>query len=146
MMMMIMIIIIIIIIIMIIIIIISALNTKNKITAIGALSVTVLRYSFGIINWRLEEIREFERKIRKVLTMYKLRNPKGDIDRVYVKRKEGGRGLLQIEVTHKAEITDIAEYLNTKYIEDQFANIVESHESNQPNMNSTITVAAKFAE
>jgi hypothetical protein len=36
----------------------SELNAKNKITAIGALAVPVLRYSFGIINWRIEEIRK----------------------------------------------------------------------------------------
>jgi hypothetical protein len=34
----------------------SELNARNKITAIGALAVTVLRYSFGIINWRIEDI------------------------------------------------------------------------------------------
>ena len=33
------------------------LNTRNKITAIGALAVPVLRYSFGIINWRTEKKR-----------------------------------------------------------------------------------------
>jgi hypothetical protein len=32
-----------------------------------------------------------------------------------VKRKEGGRGLLQIEATYKAKKINIAEYLNTKY-------------------------------
>jgi hypothetical protein len=32
----------------------SELRAKSKITAIGALGVPVLRYSFGIINWRLE--------------------------------------------------------------------------------------------
>ena len=32
----------------------SDLKTRNKITAIGALAVPVLRYSFGIINWRIE--------------------------------------------------------------------------------------------
>jgi len=90
----------------------------------------------------LEEIRKFDRKTRKVLTIYKLYYPKGDIDRLYVKRKGGGRGLLQIEATYKAEIMYIAEYLSTKYIEDQFVNIVKSHEISQPNMNSTITVAA----
>jgi energy-coupling factor transporter transmembrane protein EcfT len=36
----------------------SDLNAKNKITAIGALAVPLLRSSFGIINWRLEEIRK----------------------------------------------------------------------------------------
>ena len=34
----------------------SELNARNKITANGALAVPVLRYSFGIINWRIQEI------------------------------------------------------------------------------------------
>ena len=46
--------------------------------------------------------------------------PKADIDRLYVKRKEGGRGLVQAEAAYKTEIINIAEYLNTKYKEDQF--------------------------
>ena len=33
------------------------LNTRNKITAIGALAVPVLTYSFGIISWRIEELK-----------------------------------------------------------------------------------------
>jgi hypothetical protein len=40
---------------------------------------------------------------------------KADIDKLYVKRKEGGRGLEQVEVAYKREIINIAEYLNTKY-------------------------------
>ena len=32
----------------------SELNARNKITAVGALAVPALRYSFGIIHWRLE--------------------------------------------------------------------------------------------
>ena len=36
----------------------SELNTRNKITAIGALAVPVLRYNFGIIKWRIEEIKK----------------------------------------------------------------------------------------
>jgi len=37
----------------------SELNARNKITAIGALVVPVLRYSFGIINWRTEDIKKY---------------------------------------------------------------------------------------
>ena len=75
----------------------SELNARNKITAIGALAVPVLRYSFGIFNWRTEEIKKkIDRKTRKMLKTYKMHQPKADIDRLYVKRKEGGRGLLQI--------------------------------------------------
>jgi hypothetical protein len=43
-----------------------------------------------IIDWRIEEIKQIDRKTRKMLTMYKMHRPKADIDRLYVKEKEGG--------------------------------------------------------
>jgi hypothetical protein len=46
--------------------------------------------------------------------MYKMHHPKADIDRLYVKRKEGRRGMVQIEAAYKAEIINVAEYPNTK--------------------------------
>jgi hypothetical protein len=124
----------------------SELNARNKMTAIGALAVPILRYSFGIINWRMEEIKKIDRKTRNMLTMYKTHHPKADIDRLYVKRKEGGRGLVQVEAAYKAEIMNIAEYINRNYKGDQFLKIVKKHESSQPNMNSIIKLAAKITE
>ena len=106
----------------------------------------MLRYSFGIINWRTEEIKKIDRKTVSMLTIYKMRHPEADIDRLYVKRKEGGRGLIKIEAAYKAEIMNIAEYLNTSYKQDQFVNIVKSQESTQPNMNSIIKTAGKIRE
>jgi hypothetical protein len=47
----------------------SELNDRNEITAIGALAVPVLRYSFGIIKWRIEEIKQIDRKTRKMVTV-----------------------------------------------------------------------------
>ena len=44
-----------------------------------------------------------------MLTVYKVHHPKADIDRLYVKRKEGGRGLVQVEAVYKAEIINITE-------------------------------------
>jgi hypothetical protein len=52
--------------------------------------------------------------------MYKVHHPKAAISRLYVKKKEGGRGLVQVEAAYKAEITIIAEYLNTNYKVDNF--------------------------
>jgi len=75
-----------------------------------------------------------------------MHHPKADIDRLYVKRKEGGRGLVHIEAAYKAEIINIAEYLNTNYKKDQFVNTVKSQESTQPNMNSIIKTAANTTE
>jgi hypothetical protein len=87
----------------------SELSAKNKITAIGALAIPVFTYGFDIINWRLEELRKIDRKTAIILTMYKMHHPKVNIDSLYLKRKEGGRGLLQIEATHKAKIISFAE-------------------------------------
>jgi hypothetical protein len=40
----------------------SELKTKNKITADGTSAVPVLRYSFGIINWRIEDTEKLTEK------------------------------------------------------------------------------------
>ena len=69
------------------------MNVKNKITAVGASAILVLRYSFGTINWRLEEIKKIDRRTRKILLMYIMLHLK--VDRLYVKRKYGGRHLSQ---------------------------------------------------
>jgi hypothetical protein len=44
------------------IIIIIIIKLKNKMQAIGSVAVTVLRYSFGIINWHQEEIQKLYKK------------------------------------------------------------------------------------
>ena len=81
-----------------------------------------------------------------MLPMYKMHHPKADIDGLYVKRNEGGRGVVQVEAAYKAEIINISEYLNTNYKNDQFVNIVKNHESTQPNMNSVLKLATKIIE
>jgi hypothetical protein len=62
--------------------------------------------------------------------MYNMHHPKDDIDRPYVKRKEAGRGLSQIEAAHKTEIINTAEYLNKKYLEPRALNYCQLQSSN----------------
>ena len=73
-------------------------------------------------------------------------HPKADIERLYIKRKVEGRGLVQVEAAYKAEIINIAEYLNTNYKEDQFVNIVKNHESTRSDMNSLLKLATQSIE
>jgi len=61
------------------------------------------------MNWKNEETKKIHRKSNKTLTIYKTPHPKADIERQYVKRKEGGTGLVQIGAAYKAEIINIAE-------------------------------------
>ena len=45
----------------------SELNARNKIAAINSLAVPVIVYSYGIINWKLDEIQDLDRMTRKQL-------------------------------------------------------------------------------
>ena len=81
-----------------------------------------------------------------MLIMYKMHHLKADIDRLSVKRKEGDRGLMQVETAYKAEIISIAEYLSTNYKKDQLVNIVKNHENTQPAMKSVTRLAVKIME
>ena len=66
--------------------------------------IIILRYSFGIINWHQEEVQKFDRKTRKLLTIHGQHHPTADVDSLYVPRKQGGRGLMQLEAAHAVEI------------------------------------------
>lgn len=92
----------------------SQLNSKNKMTAIGALGTPVIQYSFGIINWRVNEIKLIDTKTRKLLTAHGMLHPRADVDRLYVPRARGGRGLKQTEAAWELEIYSLSKYMIEK--------------------------------
>ena len=91
----------------------SELNARNKIEAINTLAVPVLQYSFNVINWRVQEIINLDTKTRKFLTMAKMHHPRSDVSRLYLQRKEGGRGLIQLELAYKTTTIGLYHYLKT---------------------------------
>jgi hypothetical protein len=101
------------------------LSTKNKMQAIASLTVPVLRYSFGFINWHQEEIQKLNRKTRKMLTIRGQHHPRADIDLSYAPRKEGERGLMQVEGAYIAVTLNLVEYVGSK--EDPLIQIVRTH-------------------
>ncbi|KAI5738482.1 hypothetical protein M8J77_007684 [Diaphorina citri] len=66
----------------------SELNARNKIQALNTLAVPVLQYSFGIIDWRLDEIRQFDYDTRKFLTMYGMFHPRSDVHRFRISKAD----------------------------------------------------------
>ena len=109
----------------------TEVSAKNNIQAIGLLAVPVLRCSFGIINWHQEELQKLQKldqKMRKLLTIHGQHHPKADVDRLYVPRKQGGRGLMQLEAAHAVEITKLVEYVDRK--EDPLIQVVRTHQHN----------------
>ena len=40
-------------------------------------------YDVGVLEWRFDELKELDKKTRKLLTMHKGLHPKSDVDRLY---------------------------------------------------------------
>ena len=79
----------------------SELNVKDKLEAINTLAIPVVTYSFNAVNWNLEEIQRIDRKIRKLITLNRMHHPKADLSSMYIPRKEGGRGMMNLEMAYK---------------------------------------------
>ena len=89
----------------------SRLSGKNIIIAINTWAVSLLRYGAGLINWTKNELQELDRKTRKKLTMYGAFHPKSNVNRLYLTRKEGGRGLIGAEETVRSEENNLGWYV-----------------------------------
>ena len=104
----------------------SQLNSANKLEAINTLAVPVVTYSFNVINWTLQELAKLDTKTRKSLTMYKMHHPKSDVDRLYLPRTEGGRGLIQLEFSYKSTTIGLDKYLQET--QDTLLHFVKDHD------------------
>ena len=75
----------------------TELNSKNRITTINTLAISVITYSFNIIEWNLSEVKRLGIKI---------------IHSLYLPRSNGGRGLTQLELSYKTSTIGLFRYLN----------------------------------
>ena len=110
----------------------TELNSKNRIT---------VSYSFNIINWNLSETKRLYAKIRKMFTISRIHHPKADVERLHVPRKEGGRGLIQLELMYKTSTIGLYQYLSNS--NDWILQLVNQHE-NSKKLHSVVKEANKF--
>ena len=89
----------------------SKLNGRNKVTTISTWSVAIFRYGTGIIQWKASELEDLDRKSRRTMTIFGGLHPKSDVDRLYVKRKEGGRGFISVEQCIREEENSLGFYV-----------------------------------
>ena len=117
----------------------SELNAINRVEAISTLAIIpVVAYSFNIVDWKMEEIRKL--LTRKSLTLERMHHPKAvDVDRMYLPRNEGGRGLIQLETACKTTTIGLNTYLNTKYY--PLLVIAKEHEKTNRQRESTPQLA-----
>ena len=53
-----------------------------------------------------------DKKTRKLFTIYGVLNPKSDVDRLYIPRKDGGRGLIAIEDCEELAVRGLKVYVH----------------------------------
>ena len=92
----------------------TELNGRNKMEVINSLAVPVVQYRFGIIDWKISEIKKIDKKTRKLLNMHKMLHPKADVERLYLPRKDGRRNLIELETAFKAATIGLDHYLEYK--------------------------------
>ena len=92
----------------------SELNARNKIAAINTLAVPLILYSYGVTDWKLDEIHDLDRMTRKQLCMNWMLAKKADVDRIYLPCQEGGRSLMNLEKGYKATMIGLQMYMTNK--------------------------------
>ena len=89
----------------------SELSSFNKIIARNTFPVSVFITSAGIVDWTINEIREIDCKTRKQLAMTGNFHPDGGVDRPYIPRSDGGRGLKSIVCMYESRTVSLEQHL-----------------------------------
>jgi hypothetical protein len=89
----------------------SQLHGRNCIQAINTWAVPVVRYGAGVLSWKKGETRALDVKTRKLMRIHGAHHPQGDVDRLYVSRSLGGRGLHSIEEVVSREINALTTFV-----------------------------------
>ena len=89
----------------------SQLHAGNLLQAVNTWAVSVVRYTAGILDWSTRELEAMDTKTRKILAMNRALHIRSNVDRLYIKRKEGGRGLMSVEECVRAEEAALEEYV-----------------------------------
>ena len=74
--------------------------------------MSLLRYSAAFISWRKSELQAIDRKTRKLFTVYGGFHPIFDVGRLYILRKDGGRGLIAIEDCVELAVRSLEVYVH----------------------------------
>ena len=88
----------------------TKLNAGNIITGINTWEISLLRFSAASLDWTVAELEQMDRRTKKLMTLHWEWNPKSDVARIYLSRKEGGRGLISVKDTVKLAILGHGKY------------------------------------
>ncbi|XP_067951365.1 uncharacterized protein [Watersipora subatra] len=79
--------------------------------------ILIIQDKIGINQWTKAELQQLCRRTRNPMTMHKCLHPRSDVDRVYVERDQGGRGLMSVEETVNYESHSLKKYTEGSRVE-----------------------------
>ena len=88
----------------------SELYAGNTIAGINSWAIGIVRYTAGILDWGATDLKKMDCKTRKTMTMHGAFHRKSDVDRLYLKRKDGGRGLISVVDCVRMEEENLLKY------------------------------------
>ena len=106
----------------------SELNGLNKSIAHNAFAVPVITPTTGILNWTKKEISDLDITTRKILTMAGALHAASDVDRLYVQRSKGGRGLRSFEDLYEIRTVGMMKHLKEAEEKHSLLKLVKQHE------------------
>ena len=111
----------------------SELSGNNKVIAHNSFAVPILLPTFGILNWTKKEISDLHIMTRKIMNMNGGFHTAGDVDRLYVKREKGGRGLRNVEDMYEIQTVGLKKhrYLDEVSKKHSLLSLVEKHEKDK---------------
>ena len=108
----------------------SELNAINKSVAHNSFAVSLITPTTGILNWTKEEIRRLDVTTRELLTMNGSFHQSSDMNRIYAKRKQAGRGLKSAEDLYECRNVSLMEHLSEAAVGHELLSMVRKHKEN----------------
>ena len=122
----------------------TKLSSRNLIKGINTWGVLLVRYSGHFLKWVREVLKQMDQRTRKLMTMHKVLHPSNDVDRLYISRKEGRRGLVSIEDSVYASIQRLEDYIGKH--EGGLLTAIRNNTDNTMDDRMTITRKQKWEE
>ena len=97
------------------------LSTKH---AHNAFADPLITPTIGTLDWTIQEIKDIDTRTRKILSVTGNFHPNSDVDRLYIGRNVGGRGLRSCRRLFESRIIALKQHLHRNKERNQILNFV----------------------
>ena len=88
--------------------------------------------TIGILDWTRKEVEDLDIRSRKIMARAGSPHVRSDVERLYAKRIQGGRGLISSSDIYTSRTVSQVAHINRKKGTNELLNKVYEHERNNP--------------